>query len=285
MKMKPQFGPGSDPDEAPVSPFLRRGQDDRLRRNRRRRRGPRLLPVLAFLLAAGGAAGLVYGTRWFLLHSPRFNVAAVAVSQTDHAPHADLERIANRVRGRNIFTLDLDRLEQDLAAVRWVERASVKRVLPDRLFCAVVEKKPRGLALMRGRVQLIDADGKPIDLYTGSGEFSTLPILTGLDEAHPQALKDQVARGFDFLRFLEDRHPGLAAEISEIDLGRADRIALTLNGGGPVVRLHPTAYDTNLDRYLEMRDWLSEHLGSGAYVDLRFRDRIAWQPAAARNGT
>lgn len=271
--------------EEVVPPFLRRTQDDRLRRNRRRRRGPRLLPFLALVLTAGGLAGLGFAARWFLLHSARFDVAAVAVSQTGHAPHADLERLAGRARGRNIFTLDLDRLERDLEAVRWVDRVSVKRVLPDRLFCAVVEKKPRGLALLRGHVQLIGTDGRPIDLYAGGGEFSSLPILTGLDEAHAAALKDQVARGFDFLRFLDEKHPGLAAEISEIDLGRADRIALTLNGGGPVVRVHPTAYDTNLDRFLEMRDWLSQHLGGGAYVDLRFRDRIAWQPAAARTGT
>lgn len=284
MEMKPK-PPGTKADEeAAMSPFLRRAQDERLRRNRRRRRA-RILPLLAFLITASGVAGLVYGTRWFLLHSSRFDVAAVAVSTTVHAPKADLVRIASRVRGRNIFTLDLDRLEQDLASVRWVERASIKRVLPDQLYCSIVEKKPRGLALLRGHVQLIDSDGRPIDLYTGSGEFSSLPILTGLDEAHPQAVKDQVARGFDFLRFLDEKHPGLAAEISEIDLGRADRIALTLNGGGPVVRLHPSVYDTNLDRFLEMRDWITQHLGSGAYVDLRFHDRIAWQPSAARTGT
>jgi cell division septal protein FtsQ len=284
MEMKPK-PPGTKADEeAAMSPFLRRAQDERLRRNRRRRRA-RILPLLAFLISASGVAGLVYGTRWFLLHSSRFDVAAVAVSTTVHAPKADLVRIASRVRGRNIFTLDLDRLEQDLASVRWVERASIKRVLPDQLYCSIVEKKPRGLALLRGHVQLIDSDGRPIDLYTGSGEFSSLPILTGLDEAHPQAVKDQVARGFDFLRFLDEKHPGLAAEISEIDLGRADRIALTLNGGGPVVRLHPSVYDTNLDRFLEMRDWITQHLGSGAYVDLRFHDRIAWQPSAARTGT
>jgi hypothetical protein len=31
-----------------------------------------------------------------------------------------------------------------------------------------------------------------------------------------------------------------------------------------------------------MRDWLQAHLGGGAYVDLRFHDRIAWQPITAK---
>jgi hypothetical protein len=87
-----------------------------------------------------------------------------------------------------------------------------------------------------------------------------------------------VARGFDFVHWLEKTHPGFLGEISEMDLARDDRIALTLNSGGPVVRVHPTDYASNLDRWLEMRDWLQAHLGTGAYVDLRFENRIAWQP-------
>ena len=32
----------------------------------------------------------------------------------------------------------------------------------------------------------------------------------------------------------------------------------------------------------EMRAWLQGHLGSGASVDLRFKDRIVWQPVGAK---
>ncbi len=51
---------------------------------------------------------------------------------------------------------------------------------------------------------------------------------------------------------------------------------------GPVVRINPRKFGTNLDRYLAMRDYLATHFGDGAYIDLRFRDRIAFRPLRAR---
>ena len=264
--------------EAPVSPYLRRSQEERLRGSRRRRHTLRLLPALGvlaslLLVAAGG-----FALRWWLTHSPRFSIARIAFTPTEHAAAADLKRVADRVHGRNIFRADLDALARDLGQVRWVKRVVVKRVLPDRLFCAIEERTPEGLALVRGRVSLIDGDGLPIDLYTADKGAMSKPIFTSVDTAHPDRARVQAARGYALLTWLDETHPRLASEISEIDLGRDDRIVLTMNDGGPPVRLNPDDYGTNLDQWLEMRDWLQKHFGGGAYVDLRFRDRIAFRP-------
>ncbi|HYV85706.1 MAG TPA: FtsQ-type POTRA domain-containing protein [Patescibacteria group bacterium] len=268
--------------DEPSSPFLRRSQDERLRRSRRRRRTLRLLPAAGLLAILAVVAGAGFGARWYLRHSPRFNVTRVALTPTDHASQGDLRRIAERARGHNIFTSDLARLEADLEQVRWVKSATVKRVLPDRILCAIEEYEPRGLALLKGRVQLIDENGTAIDVYGGSAGGWSMPIFTGLDEIRSSRERQQVARGFDLLRWVEASHPGLAEEISEIDLSHDDRIALTMNGGGPQVRLSPDDYGANLDRWLAMREWLATHFGDGAYVDLRFHDRIAFQPMQAR---
>jgi cell division septal protein FtsQ len=268
--------------QEPVSPFLRRSQDERLRRGRRRRRTLRLLPAAGILAAIAALAAAGWGVASWLTHSPRFNVARVAFTPTEHAAAADLRRAAERARGRNIFRLDLDALATEIEKVRWVRRATVKRVLPDRLFCAIEERQAKGLALLRGRVQMIDADGAPIDLYTVAEGRLSMPIFTGLDDRRAGRARDQVARGYDFLRWLDQTHRGLAAEISEIDLGRDDRLVLTMNSGGPPVRVNPEDYGSNLDEWLQMRDWLATHFGDGAYVDLRFKDRIAFQPAQAR---
>lgn len=264
--------------DEPVSPFLRRSQEERLRGSRRRRSTLRLLPLLGFLGSLLVLAAAGFGLRWWLTHSPRFGIQRIAFTTTDHAAAAELKRVADRVRGRNIFRADLDTLARDLGQVRWVKRAVVKRVLPDRLFCAIEERDPRGLALVKGRVSLIDADGRPIDLYTADKGAMSKPIFTSLDTEHPDRARVQAARGFDLLDWIETTHPKLASEISEIDLGRDDRVVLTMNDGGPPVRLNPDDYGANLDQWLEMRDWLAGHFGGGQYVDLRFRDRIAFRP-------
>jgi len=264
-----------------ISPFLRRRQDERLRKSRRRRFTLRLLPAAFSLLVLVVLAAGLLGARWYLTHSPRFSLKRIAFTPTDHAPVAELRRLTSRHRGRNIFRLDLATIERDLEQVPWVKSAMVKRVLPDRLFCAVEEREPKGLALLRGRVYLIDEEGTAIDLHTGAVQGGSLPIFTGLDESGAARAR-QVARGFDLLAWLDATHPALMKEISEIDLKQPDRIGLLMNDGGPVVRLNPDDYGANLDRWLQMRDYLATHFGDGSYVDLRFKDRIAFQPLVAR---
>jgi cell division septal protein FtsQ len=265
-----------------TNPFLRRDQSEQVRRSRRRRTLRRRLAVLAGLFGAGLALGTAYAARHYLTHSPRFALRRVDFSEVRHAPMADLRRALDRVRGRNLFLLDLARIEHDLAACRWVRRATVKRVLPDALFAAVEERVPRGLALLRGRVELIDEEGVAIDAYGEKTREFSFPIFTGIDERDAGRAARQAARGVALLDDLGRRRPGLASDISEIDLGRDDRIELHMNEGGPVVRLNPRDFGTNLDHYLAMRDYLATNFGDAAYVDLRFRDRIAFQPLVAK---
>lgn len=270
---------------SPVSeatPFLRRAQSEQVRRSRRGRILRRRLLVLGALFGTGLLAGVVYAGRLFLTHSTRFALRQIDVSPARHAPEAEIRRAVERYRGRNIFLLDLGRIERDLAACRWVKRAAVKRVLPDGLFCALEERVPRGLALLHGRVWLVDEEGSGIDLYGERTREFSFPIFTGLDERDPGRAARQAARGAALLDDLARNHPGLTPEISEIDLARDDRIELHLNGGGPVVRLHPETVGINLDRYLAMREYLTTNFGEGDYVDLRFRDRIAFQPLVAK---
>lgn len=234
------------------------------------------------LFACGLAGGTVYAGRYVLTHSPRFALRRVVLSPTRHAPQDALRRAASRSLGRNLFLIDLDRVARDLGACRWVRRAVVKRLLPDSLFCAIEERAPAGLALLHGTVWLVDAEGTPIDLYGETTREFSFPILTGLDERDAARGRSQAARGVALLAYLQAAHPDLTAEISEIDLSRDDRLDLRLNQGGPVVRLNPVDFGSNLDRYVTLRGYLATRFGDGAYVDLRFKDRIAFQPSVTR---
>jgi len=262
--------------------YLRRGQHEQVRRNRRKRTLRRRLQILSLLFAFGIIAGAVYVARDYLITSPRFRLHRVTYGATQHASVAEIDRALARYHGRNLFRLDLARMEREVAACRWVRRAVLKRVLPDRLFCAVQEREPAALALIGGRVWLVDAGGTAIDRYGEETRDFSSPILTGLDERHEERRRSQIARGVALLDEMKAAYPRLLAEISEIGLGTDDRIDLHMNEGGPVVRLHAERFDTNLDRYLTMRDYLRTHFGDGAYVDLRFRDRIAFQPLLRR---
>jgi len=107
-----------------------------------------------------------------------------------------------------------------------------------------------------------------------------MPIFTGLDEIRTSHERQQVTRGSTSCAGWP-LASGLAEEISEIDLAHDDASPDHEQRRAPV-RLSPDDYGANLDRWLAMREWLATHFGDGAYVDLRFRDRIAFQPMQAR---
>lgn len=240
------------------------------------------LILFGVLFGIGALAGTLYAGAHYLTHSPRFRVRRFEFVAAPHVPAEEMRRAADRYRGRNLFRLDLRRLERDLESCPWVKRAAVKRVLPDGLRCAVEERVPRGLALLRGKVMLVDAEGALIGVHDARTRAYSFPIFTGVDEKDPARAAARIGRGVALLEYLDAHHPGMSAEISEIDLARDDRLDLRLNEGGPVVRLHPRAFGTNLARFLTMRQYLSTNFGDGDYVDLRFRDRIAFRPALRR---
>ncbi len=261
-----------------------------LRRNRtiaavRRRRRSRVGLVIALAgCLAVATLGSAWGAHHYVTHSPRFRLRRLEFSQTRYAPEGELRRAVARHLGRNLFRLDPASMARDLQARRWVKRAVVKRILPDGMFCAIEERAPRGLALMHDRVWLVDDDGVAIDPFGGSSQDYSWPILVGVDERNQTRGRDQIQRGVRLVSFLQETHPALAKEVSEIDVSRDDRLEMRLNQGGPPVRLSPDDFGANLDRYLTLRDYLATDFGDGAYVDLRFRDRIAFRPLVASKG-
>ena len=283
MRAQGFFGP-IDParaggDAEPLR-ILRRHRTGALRK-RRRRGGLVLLAAASAALVLGGA---VYGAQHYLTHSPRFRLRRIAFSETRYAPEADLRRSLSRYMGRNLFRLDPTRLGGDLEARRWVKRAVVKRVLPDGVFCAIEERVPSGLALLRDRVWLVDDEGVAIDPQGAQSREYSYPILVGIDDRNAPHGREQMKRGVALVAFLQETHPDLLRTVSEIDLSRDDRLELAMNQGGPAVRLNPRDFGTNLDRYLTLRDYLATDFGDGAYVDLRFRDRIAFRPLVEAKG-
>jgi len=262
-------------------PLLRRGQSERLRKSRRKKTMRRVVLLVLGLWGAGLVAGAAYAGRHYLRNSARFNLRNIDIGPTSQAPRDELRRIVARHAGSNLFRLDVGRIASDLEEIRWVRTAAVKRILPDRLHCAIEERTPRGMARLGDRVWLVDAEG-PIDLYGEESRVYSFPILTGMSEHDIELQRDQIRRGVALLDYLAEVDAGLPDQISEIDLGRSDRIGVYMAAGGPEVRIHPTDFGSNLERYLTMREYLATHFGDGAYVDLRFRDSISFLPAISR---
>jgi cell division protein FtsQ len=149
-------------------------------------RGPGLLRsalsvlgrLVAALATAAALAAMVYGGRYFLLHSPHFALRAVRISPTRHVAESALRRRVAVPLGQNLFSIDLSKVQKSLQAEPWLAAVRVRRELPAVLAIDVTEHEPAAV-LALDALYLCDADGAVFKRAT-TAEYAGLPIVTGV---------------------------------------------------------------------------------------------------------
>lgn len=177
------------------------------------------------------------------------------------------ETISEHISG-GILTQDLQSLQQQVEALPWIDRASARRVWPDRIVFTVLEHE----AMARwGENGLVTAEGvvfRPRDGRLPAG----LPRLDGADDMAPE-----VARRF------QQWHPRLA-ELGLI----VDGVARNTRGdwsvallGGTELLLGTADLDIRFERLLGAYPQV-EAIGIPIRIDLRYSNGFAvrWLPKA-----
>ena len=169
----------------------------------------------------------------------------------------------------------------------WVERATVMRLLPDRLRATVVERTPIAFAREKGRIGLVDAHGVLLDLRqpTAGGSYS-FPVVTGIVAADPVATRAARMKLFQsFVGALDETGEHISAKLSEIDLSNPEDVRALIPNSGSEVLVHFGDSDF-LGRYrayeAHLAEWRQQypHLAS---VDMRYERQAVLEmtPGAA----
>tara|TARA_Y100000588_G_scaffold342540_1_gene387401 strand:- start:2108 stop:2845 length:738 start_codon:yes stop_codon:yes gene_type:complete len=83
--------------------------------------------------------------------------------------------------GVSILQLDIEKIQNRIRELDWIENARIERRLPDTLFLSITEREPTALWQKEGRLSLIDRygtiilDGKRHNLE----QFRHLPVVIG----------------------------------------------------------------------------------------------------------
>lgn len=270
--------------------YLRRPGNLAVRRSRWRRGIARRIVWIALQAGALVLVAMV-GRQAYLaaITSPRFDVATIAVRANTHAKTADLVALAGAARSRNIFTVDLESLRADVRRHPWVLDASIRRLMPSTIEITVTEREPAAIARFERRSYLVDGTGRMLEEYGPAVVSYDFPILTGLEGLPRSEGIRRLRTGAAAISVLTASEPDFAKRISEIDLSSPDRLALRPADGGPLLYAAVDDPLRNLEHYAEIRSLLPRALPAGgpdpppsiAYVDLRFRGRIAVMPRSA----
>jgi cell division protein FtsQ len=264
---------------AEETPFFRPKTRARARAARRGR-----LSRATLALQIGGGCVLSVAAVWAvyaqLTTSAWLRVAHVEVRGNSRLSVGEVRELLGPAIGENILRLDIERLNEHLAASPWVATARVRRTLPNTLEIQVHERVPLALAEL-DRLYLMDNEGSLIDIYGPRTAGFDLPVVRGLKGLDSEARAGRAARAGALLDDLDD----LAAEISEVEVEDSGDLRAVLRGGGEIVRLGSPPYRSRFTTFLQLRKELTRRCPNAEYFDLRFRSRIVAVEPAAPGGT
>ncbi len=160
--------------------------------------GERLMSWLAFwtkvclgLVFVGSVSvGLLYAYR-YVTEQPFFALDEVVITGNSHQEDAALQRLGKIEIGQNIFSLNIGQVQQRLLEDPWIDKASVRRVLPGRLEIEVHERQACFWVIRKKTLWYADARGQVIDKVRPQ-QFISLPVLGG--KVRQGASEDAVAR-------------------------------------------------------------------------------------------
>lgn len=242
-----------------------------------RKYGLKLLPLI-LLLSAGGLSRTpsikaMLESHW---REARAEVGLVLrhvdFEGLNNVEETDLHEAVGPIEGRLIDEIDLKALGARIEGLAWVERADIRRHLPDRLAIRITERTPFALWQHGGALALVDRHGTiltDLDL----ARWRHLPLLVG--EGAPQAAPAMLG--------LLQTAPDLAENTEALIRVGGRRWDLKLKDG-PLVRL-PSASNfgeraaygpaTALARFAGLERRYSLLARDIAIIDLRLADRLA----------
>lgn len=240
--------------------------------------GIRVLAIAA-VLGYGGYRGV---TSIVVAHT--LQVSHLTVRGHHRLSTGEVFALVDGLRGQNILTIGISEWQQRLLASPWVERATIRRVLPATLEITIAERVPMGIGRIGSSLYLVDASGVIVDEYGPAYADIDLPIIDGLARAPADggalidpARTDFASRVIDSLA----TRPELAKRVSQIDVTDLHDAVVILDDDTTLLRLGDQDFVARVQQYLDVQPALRERLAGIDYVDLRFDERLYVRPVKA----
>ncbi len=252
---------------------------------RRRERFPRLARLLRFfgvtLVLAGVGVGAWEGYR-AVVGLPYFRVAEIQVEGNLQVAKEEVIAVLRLAPETSILEVDLPALAGRLLENPWIKEASIHRRLPLSLTVRVVERMPEAV-FIADRRYLLSADG----VILTELEADELPTLPTLRAASPRAvaigeriLSSEMAQGLSVWRQFQLANALQGERAHEIAIGGDGSYRVNLGQQMPVIRVHAQDMEGQLRRLGAALAASGQGLDRFRDVDLRFRDRVVFMPAA-----
>jgi len=218
-------------DEEPK--YLRRQKPVEIKRRKFGRQAWSMyLRVTLWAVIAAAGAWMAYITGHFLLASPELALLhpeQVEITGTRYVQRANVLGIFTVDRSRSVLRIPLDQRRRQLELIPWVERATVRRALPNKIEVEITERTPIAFLRQGSELSLVDLHGVILERPL-KGNFH-FPVVTGLSADESLAEREQRMEVFaGFIKQVESARAGASEQVSEVDLSDANDLRATLLG-------------------------------------------------------
>ncbi len=254
---------------------------------RRRLQGRAWWSVLRALLVLGALAYGGYRASELAVDGPWLRVQHIRVTGNERLSRGEVLGLLDGLMGEHILLTRLAMWRERVLASPWVADAALRRRLPSTIEVSIRERRPVGIARLRGELYLVDGTGTVVDEFGPRYAEFDLPIIDGLVTVPPEGEPEiDHARGEVVARVMASMRarPDLASRISQIDVSEPHDVKVILQGDPAVVRLGAERFAERLQSYIELAPTLRARVPAFDYVDLRYGERIYVGPSPAGGG-
>ena len=230
-----------------------------------------LILVAGMALVISRAPGWGRGEERFLLS--RFEVRGNRVLTED-----EILELSGVEMGSSLLDVRISVLEAAVAASPRIERAQVRRVLPDRVVVTLDEKRPAALVLVGANDVLeVTEDGAVLPAVAQTASVD-LPVITGaVGNVEPgiAELSPELTGALAFLRRAREVSEGLWMDISEVRIAPGSDLVIYTVADGAEIRVGSGALGSrDLERLWRVLTDIRDGGREVETIDLRFRNQV-----------
>ena len=242
------------------------------------------LRVTFWSVIALAAVATSYALGHYMLASPEMALIhsdQVQVAGNQYVPRSRVLEMFTADRNRSVLRIPLDERRRQLETIPWVEQATVRRALPNRIEVEVVERTPIAFLREGSNLALVDVHGVILDRPLKANFH--FPVITGIAADMPiedRELRMQMFAGFT--QQVEAARAGAMEQVSEVDLTEAKDLRATISG---LQVVNTSAGASSNDAWGNADAPIVVHFGDsdfqGKYLTVR-NDIGQWRAAAGR---
>jgi cell division protein FtsQ len=202
-----------------------------------------LLTVCGFILIATMLGGVAFGAKRILnalfFANSDYALKTIEVTSDGNLTREAILRAANVSEGKNIFSISLPKVRDELGALPQVEESRIQRILPNKLVISIQERRPVAWVVPPETnvgsfnfesAYLVDRRGILLKTKSLAPEYLGLPLIIGVDTSNCQAgqplEQDDVKAALDLIRASTEVLQG-RFQIQSIDVSKGYCLTVT----------------------------------------------------------